>query len=138
MNPFFSEYDTPFGVPPFDLIENEHFIPAAKAGFSEQKAEIETIVSNPQTPTFENTIEAYLLSGELLRKAEGVFGRLVSANKTDEIDSIAKILVPMQAVHTSEINLNEGLFARVKSVYENQETMNLTPEQKVTLEKVYK
>ena len=138
MNPFLSEYDTPFGVPPFDLIQNEHFIPAAQAGFSQQKDEIDAIVSNKEAPSFENTIEAYLLSGELLRKVDGVFGRLVSANKTDEIDSIAKILVPMKAVHTSEINLNEGLFNRVKSVYENQGTMNLNPEQKVSLEKVYK
>jgi peptidyl-dipeptidase Dcp len=138
MNPFFSEYDTPFGVPPFDLIENEHFIPAAKAGFSEQKAEIETIVNNPEAPDFENTIEAYVQSGELVRKVDGVFGRLVSANKDDEIDSIAKILVPMKAVHTSEINLYKGLFDRVKTVYENQQAMNLSPEQTVVLEKVYK
>jgi peptidyl-dipeptidase Dcp len=138
MNPFFSAYDTSFGVPPFELIENEHFIPAAKAGFSQQKEEIETLVNNPEEPTFENTIEAYLLSGELVRKVDGVFGRLVSANKTDEIDSIAKILVPMKAAHTSEINLYEGLFDRVKSVYDNQASLNLDPEQSVSLEKVYK
>ena len=138
MNPFFSEYATPFGVPPFDLIENDHFIPAYKAGFSEQMDEIEAIVSNPEAPTFENTVEAYVLSGELLRKTNGVFPKLRSAETSDEIDSIARILVPMQAAHTSSIMLNEGLFGRIKSVYDNQESMNLNPEQRMVLDKTYK
>jgi len=138
MNPFFSEYDTPFGVPPFNLIENEHFIPAYKAGFSEQEAEIEAIVNNQEAPTFENTIEAYVLSGELLRKVDGVFPKLRSAETNDEIDSIARIVVPKKAAHTSGIMLNERLFSRVNSVYDNQESMNLSPEQTVVLEKVYK
>jgi peptidyl-dipeptidase Dcp len=138
MNPFLTEYTTPFGVPPFDLIKNEHFMPAAELGFSEQLAEIETIVAQAETPTFENTIEAYLLSGELLRKVNGVFNKLLSAETSDEIDSIARILVPMKAVHNSSIMLNAGLFQRVKSVFDNQETMNLNGEQIVSLEKVYK
>jgi len=138
MNPFFSEYDTPFGVPPFDQIETEHFIPAYKAGFSEQEAEIEVIVSNPETPTFDNTIEALIFSGELIRKVDGVFPQLLDAETSDELDSIAKIVVPMKAAHTSGIMLNEGLFQRVKTVYENQGSMDLSPEQTVVLEKIYK
>lgn len=138
MNPFFSEYDTPFGVPPFDLIKNEHFVPAYKAGFDEQLDEIDAIVNNPEAPTFENTVEAYVFSGELLRKADGVFPKLRSAETSDEIDSIARILVPMQAAHNSSIMLNEGLFGRIKSVYDNQGTMDLDPEQKMLLEKIYK
>jgi peptidyl-dipeptidase Dcp len=138
MNPFLTEYTTPFGVPPFDLIKNEHFIPATRAGFSEQLAEIEGIVENVEAPTFENTIVAYVLSGELLRKVAGVFPKLLSAETSDEIDSIARILVPMNAVHKSSIMLNPELFNRVKSVSENQESMDLSPEQTVVLEKVYK
>lgn len=138
MNPFFSDYSTPFGVPPFDIIKNEHFVPAAKAGYSEQLAEIESIVANAESPTFENTIEAYVLSGELLRKVNGVFPKLRSAETNDEIDSIARILVPMNAAHNSSLLLNPGLFLRVKSVFDNQESMDLNREQTVLLEKVYK
>lgn len=138
MNPFFSDYDTPFGVPPFDIIQNEHFIPAAKAGFSEQEAEIEAIVNNAEASTFENTIEAFVLSGELKRKVEGVFPKLRAAETNDEIDSIARILVPLSAAHNSSILLYPGLFNRVKSVFDNQESMGLNLEQKVVLEKIYK
>jgi peptidyl-dipeptidase Dcp len=138
MNPFLTEYTTPFGVPPFNLIENEHFIPATRAGFSEQLAEIENIVENAEAPTFENTIEAYAFSGELLRKVSGVFPKLLSAETSDEIDSIARILVPMNTVHNSSIMLNPELFTRVRSVFDNQESMNLSAEQTVVLEKIYK
>jgi len=138
MNPFLAEYDTPFEVPPFDIIENEHFIPAAKAGFSEQLAEIKSIVDNAEAPTFENTIEAFVLSGELKRKVDGVFPKLRAAETNDEIDSIARILVPLNAAHNSSILLYPGLFNRVKSVFDNQESMGLNLEQKVVLEKVYK
>ena len=138
MNPFFSEYDTPFGVPPFDIIEYEHFVPAAKAGFSEQLTEIKAIADNAEAPTFENTIAAYVLSGELLRKVNGVFPKLLSAETSDELDSIARILVPMNAAHNSSIMLNPGLFNRVKSVFDQQESMDLNREQTVVLEKVYK
>jgi peptidyl-dipeptidase Dcp len=138
MNPFFSDYDTPFGVPPFDLVKTEHYIPAYKAGFAEQMDEIEAIVSNPEAPTFENTIEAYVLSGELLRKVDGVFPKLLEAETNDEIDSIARIVVPMKAGHTSGIMLNEGLFDRVNSVFASQESLDLSPEQTVVLQKVYK
>jgi len=138
MNPFLKEYTTPFGVPPFDQIENEHFIPATKAGFSEQLAEIENIVETAEAPTFENTIEAYAFSGGLLRKVSGVFPKLLNAETSDEIDSIARILVPMNTVHNSSIMLNPELFTRVKSVFDNQESMNLNAEQTVVLEKIYK
>ena len=138
MNPFLTEYTTPFGVPPFDKIENEHFIPATRAGFSEQLAEIENIVENAEAPTFENTIEAYAFSGELLRKVSGVFPKLRSAETSDKIDSIARILIPMNTVHSSSIMLNPELFIRVKSVLDNQESMNLNAEQTVVLEKIYK
>ena len=75
MNPFLAPYETPFGVPPFNEIRNEHFFPAFKEGISQQKAEIDAIVANPEAPSFENTIAAFDLSGEVLRKVGGVFYR---------------------------------------------------------------
>lgn len=137
MNPFLSEYNTPFGVPPFDVIEIEHFIPAYKAGIGEQEAEINAIVNNADAPTFENTIAAFDLSGEVLRKVDGVFEKLRSAETSDEIDSIARILVPITSAHKSNMMLNAALFERVKEVYENQADLGLNPEQTRVLEKIY-
>ena len=138
MNPFLTEYTTPFGVPPFDLIENEHFIPAAKEGFSEQDAEIEAIVNNPEAPTFENTIELFDQSGELLAKVNGVFEKLLSAETSKEIDSIAMILAPMKASHRSKMMLNTALYERVRAVYESRESIDLSQEQFMVLEKTNK
>lgn len=138
VNPFLTQYNTPFGVPPFDIVENEHFIPAFKEGVKEQEAEITAIVNNSETPDFNNTIAAFDLSGETLRKVGGVFYKLRSAETSDEIDSIAKVLVPITSAHQSNMMLNAELFARVKQVYENQESMNLNAEQSRMLEKIYK
>ena len=138
MNPFLTEYSTPFGVPPFDIIENDHFIPAYQAGIKQQEAEIEAIASNTDAPTFENTVEAFDLSGELLRKVSGVFEKLRSAETSDEIDSIAKILVPITSAHQSNMMLNAALFTKVKAVYDNQGSQDLTPEQTRVVEKIYR
>ena len=137
MNPFFNEYDTPFGVPPFNIIENEHFLPAFKEGIKQQESEIAAIVANQEAPTFENTIAAFDISGEVLRKVGGVFYRLLSAETSDELDSIAKVLVPLTSAHYSNMMLNEALFLRVKAVYESREDLNLSAEQARVLEKNY-
>lgn len=138
MNPFFTDYETPFGVPPFDAIENEHFIPAFEQGIAEHQSEIDSITANAESPDFENTIAALDNSGELLRKAGGVFYRLLSAETNDELDSIARVLVPMTSAHRSNIMLNEELFARVKEVYDNRESLDLTGEEERVLEKTFK
>ncbi len=138
MNPFFNEYDTPFGVPPFNLIENEHFIPAAEAGFKEQLAEIDAIVKLQEAASFENTIEAFDQSGELLRKVSGVFDKLLSAETSDELDSIAMILAPMRASHRSKMMLNAKLFEKVQAVYESRESLDLSQEQAMVLKKTFK
>jgi peptidyl-dipeptidase Dcp len=138
LNPFLEAYDTPFGVPPFDRIDNAHFLPAFKAGIKEQEAEIEAIVNNSEAPTFENTIEAFDLSGATLRKVGGVFYRLLSAETSDELDSIAKVLVPLTSAHRSNTMLNEGLFRRVKTVYDQQDQLALNGEQSRVLDKIYK
>ncbi len=137
MNPFLTEYNTPFGVPPFDIIENEHFLPAFKEGISQQEAEISAIISNEEAPTFENTILAFDMSGEVLRKVGGVFYRLLSAETSNELDSIAKVLVPLTSAHQSNMMLNEELFLKVKAVYEALETLELSAEQTRAVEKIY-
>ena len=138
MNPFLTAYDTPFGVPPFDKIELEHFIPAIEEGIKLQQAEIDDIVANSEAPTFENTIEAYDKSGEVLGKAVSVLKKLKSAETNDALDSIARKIMPVLSVHRSGIKLNAGMFERIKALYENQESLNLTPEQAMVLKKSYR
>lgn len=137
MNPFLTEYDTPFGVPPFDIIENDDFLPAFKEGIRQQDAQIADIVSNTEAPTFVNTIAAFDISGDILGKVGGVFYRLLSAETSDELDSIAKVLVPLTSAHRSNMMLNEELFLRVKAVYEERENIELSAEQARVLEKIY-
>ncbi|MBN2409718.1 MAG: M3 family metallopeptidase, partial [Candidatus Aminicenantes bacterium] len=137
-NPFFSEYDTPFKVPPFDLIKPEHFIPAYEKGMEQQKAEIEGLVKNPEAPTFENTVVALDRSGKLLSEVSRVFGGLNGANTNDDLKAIQKEMAPRLAAHQDEINLNKELFARIKAVTEERGDLNLNDEQMFLLENLYK
>ena len=138
VNPFFIEYTTPFGVPPFEQIRVEHYKPAFLKGMKEQTAEIEAIVNNPDEATFENTIVALDRSGELLTKVAYAFSGQASVNTNDEIQALEQELSPLLSKHSDDISLNPKLFARVKSVYENQAKLNLDKEQKKLLEETYK
>ena len=135
-NPFFSEYNTPFQVPPFSEIKLEHFMPAIDAGIEEQLAEIKAITDNKEEPSFENTILAFDQSGELLQKA-GIFSTLKSANTNDEMQALAREITPKMSAHRDNIMLNKELFARVKAVYEKRNNMNLNAEQMRVVEKFY-
>ena len=137
-NPFFTEYTTPFGVPPFDQIKNEHFVPAIDKGMEEQNKEIDTIIKNEAAPDFENTIAALDYSGDLLRKVTGVFYNFNSSNTNSEIQAIAKEIAPKLSAHYDNINLNPELFARVKAVHNNREALSLNGEQTMLLEDTYK
>jgi peptidyl-dipeptidase Dcp len=137
-NPFFEAYNTPFEVPPFDKIKNEHFAPALREGMNQQQQEIDAIVNNPNDPTFENTIEAMEYSGDLLSRTNIVFSNLNSANTNDELQAIAREMAPELSKHNDNINLNEKLFAKVKVIWEQKEKLNLNPEQEKLLEKRYK
>ena len=137
-NPFFTEYTTPFGVPPFDKIEVAHYKPAFEKGMEEQKKEIDAIVNNPEEPTFENTIVALDRSGELLMKVMYAFSGQSSVNTTDEIQALEQELYPVLSAHSDDISLNPALFTRVKVVYDKQASMNLNKEQKKLLEETYK
>lgn len=137
-NPFYTEYGTPFEVPPFDIIKNEHFLPAFKEGMKQQSEVVETIADNPEPPTFENTLVALDQSGRLLTNVSSVFFNLSSANTNDSIQAISKEVAPLLSAHRDNISLNEKLFERIKSLYEQKDKLNLTTEQLTYLEKTYK
>lgn len=138
MNPFLSAYNTPFDVPPFDKIGNEHFLPAIKEGIHQHTIEIEAIVNTDEMPDFENTIAALDRSGFLLTEVNSVFYNLQSAHTSDELQQIAQEAAPMLSKHSDDILLNDGLFQRVKAVYDNRSNMELTREQEMLLDKTYK
>ena len=129
INPLLTEFKTPFGTPPFDLIKNEHFLPAIKKGIEAQQAEIEAIVNNPKPPTFENTILAFDRTGKLLSRVMAVFGTLQGANTSPELQKIAMEATPLTTQHRSSIYLNDRLFARIKSVYERKDQLKLGQEE---------
>lgn len=122
-NPLLKEYDTPFNVPPFAQIKNEHFLPAIRKGIKQQAEIIESIVNNPELPTFENTIETYEYSDNLLTEVRNVFNNLTSANTNPELQKIASEIAPEISAHNDNILLNEKLFARIKVVYEKRATL---------------
>ncbi len=138
MNPFFTTYATPYEVPPFDVIKNEHFKPAMEEGIRRHAAEIEAIANAKEVPTFENTIVAMDNSGALLDKVTTVFYNLNSANTNDSIQTIAKEIAPELSKHSDNISLNAPLFVRVKKLWDNKESLKLDAEQSQLLEKTYK
>lgn len=135
---FLTEFTTPFGVPPFDQITLEDYMPAFKAGMAEQQKEVDAIVNQEAAPNFENTIVALDQSGELLRRVSAVFFGLNSANTNDDMQALSRELSPLLSKNSDDTRLNPALFARIKTVYENQESMNLNKEQKKLLEETYK
>ena len=128
-NPFFSEFSTPYGVPPFDKIKTEHYMPAFVEGIRQDSLEIDAIANNPEAPTFANTIEALENTGALLSRVSNVFYNLYSADTNDDLDKIAEEVSPMITEHSDNVLLNAKLFARVKAVYEQRDSLNLTHEQ---------
>lgn len=138
MNPFFQVYDTPYNVPPFDKIKNEHFKPAILEGIKKHEEEINAIANASAAPTFDNTILAMENAGELLSNVNVVFSNLNSANTNKEIQNIAKETAPNLSAHRDNIYLNEKLFARVKALWDKKETLGLNLEQAKILDNSYK
>lgn len=137
-NPFFVEYNTPYGVPPFGEIKDEHYMAAFEKGIAEQLKEVDEIANNSKEPTFENTIEAFEKSGKLLSKVSGVFFTLTGAHTNDSIQGIQKAVSPMLSAHNDNIFLNDAFFKRVKTLNDGAEEMELTGEQKKLLSDYYK
>lgn len=137
-NPFLADYDTPYQIPPFDKIEASDYIPALKAGIEQQKAEIDSIVNNPEAPTFENTILAFEKSGSILDKVNYVFFALTESDSNDELVKVAEEYEPLLSQYSDEVSMNPALFARVKQLYDGLGESDLTTSQKLAVEKLYK
>ena len=136
-NPFFTQWDTPFGVPPFDKIRAEHFMPAFERGMSLHDAEIDAITSNNDEPTFENTILAYDNAGQMLAQTELIFGMLCAAETNERMQALQEQVMPLLSAHRDKIRLDEKLFARVKDVYDRRASLGLDAEQSRLLRKTY-
>jgi peptidyl-dipeptidase Dcp len=137
-NPFFQTWNTPYGIPPFEQITYEHYLPAFDEGMNQQKAEIEAICNNTDEPTFENTCEALEYSGELLYKVASVFSNLEGACNSPEMEAIAEEVAPKLSAHSDDIALNKTLFERIKAVYDKKEELGLDPVEMRLLEEQYK
>ena len=135
-NPLLESFNTPQQTAPFHLIQSVHYEPAIREGIKRQNEEIESIIQNPEAPTFYNTILPLEKSGEILERTSTIFGNLLSAETNDELQELAKTLIPMMNEHTNNIHLNEKLFLRIKEVY-NQPKNDLTPEQIKLTEDTY-
>ena len=135
-NPFLVEWETPFGIPPYEEIAVEDYIPAIQKGIEQQNAEIEAITSNPDAPTFENTIVPLELSGEILSKVSGVLYNVSETDRSDSLDAVMSQAIPLLSEHSDNINFNKALFNRIAAVYEGDQS-GLTREQQVVLKKHY-
>lgn len=133
-NPFYQEWDTPYGVPPFEQIQNEHYMQAFEDGMTQQLKEVEEIANNEDSPSFENTITAFEKSGELLGKVSKVFFNLTGAHTNDSLQGISRVISPRLSAHNDNIFLNAEFYGRVKSLFDQRSNLNLTSEQIKLLE----
>lgn len=137
-NILLKDFNTPYGVPPFDLIKISDYQPAYDVAIAEKKAEIESIINNPEEPTFKNTIEAIEFSGSKLEKVENVFENLLSCNTNDEMEDLAQVITPQVTSLYDGVLMNDSLFQRVKFVYDNCDQSKLSQEEKMLLKETYK
>ena len=131
-NPFFEEWDTPYGIPPYGEIQYQDYLPAIKEGIRQQEEEIQAIVNNPDAPDFENTIAALEQSGKLLAKVSGVFYNVLETENCPELDAIEREAIPVVSSHSDNIAFNKALYNRVAAVY-NSDQSALDEEQKMVL-----
>ncbi len=137
-NPFLSDWDTPYGLPPFEEIKEKDYIPAIKIGIHRQEAEIDAIIAKNDKPTFGNTIAAFEQSGELLDKVTGVLFNVAESDATESMQKIVSEAMPLLTEHQDNIYMNHYLFSRVRELYDTRETLGLTEEQNAVLEKIYR
>lgn len=138
INPLLADFNTPFNTPPFHLINNNHYLPAFKEAMNMGREEINSIINNSETPTFDNTIKALELSGVKLSRISRIFFNMNSAETSDSIQEIARKVSPLLSAYSNDIVLNEKLFKRIKYIYDNKRSLRLTPEQKTLLEETFK
>ena len=135
-NPFLAEWDTPYGIPPFQEIRVDDYIPAIQAGIEQQKKEIDAIVKNTDAPTFDNTILPLELSGEILRKVSGVLYNVSETDRSAELDSVMEQAIPLMTEHEDNLSFNKGLYERIRKIYQADQSC-LTREQQMVLKKRY-
>ena len=135
-NPFLTDWNTPYGIPPFQEIQVDNYIPAIQAGIEQQKKEIEDIVNNQDAPTFNNTILPLELSGEILRKVSGVLYNVSETDRTPALDSVMELAIPMMTEHSDNLSFNKGLYERIAQLYKGDQS-GLTREQQMVLKKHY-
>ena len=135
-NPFLTDWNTPYGIPPFQEIQVDNYIPAIQAGIEQQKKEIEDIVNNQDAPTFDNTILPLELSGEILRKVSGVLYNVSETDRTPALDSVMELAIPMMSEHSDNLSFNKGLYERIAQLYKGDQS-SLTREQQMVLKKHY-
>ncbi len=136
-NPFFEEWNTPFGAPPFDIIKTKHFLPAFEKAMKMHLAEVDAIANADSLPTFANTIEQLELSGAELTRVSRVFFNLTGTESNEEMQSLQRELSPKLARHSSKITMNQALFNRVKIIHKNRDNNNLNAEQKRLIDRLY-
>ncbi len=137
-NPLLKDWQTPFGVPPFAEIREEHFLPAIREAMARQRQEVVAVASRTDAATFANTIEALEGSGRDLDRASSVFSFLTGAETNEKLQALARELAPLRAAHQDAILLDPALFRRIKTVWDARATLSLTPEQQMLLERTYK
>ena len=137
-NPFLADYTTQYGIPPFDQIKYEHYLPAVEKGIAEQNAEIEAIIANPATPDFENTILALDNSGQLLNKVAYVFFALSESDNTPEMQELNPKISSLLTAHSDNMGMNADLFNRIHDVYNRRDSLGLNTAQLRLLDNYYK
>ena len=137
-NPFLSDYNTPFNIPPFEKITEDDYLPAIKEGIAQRNQEIEAIINNRALPDFDNTVVAFDNAGQLLENVMYAFNGVYETLQTPHMQEVGGEIFPLMAAHSDEIMMNDRLFARFREVYDNQAKFNLTKPQKRLLEKYYK
>ena len=130
VNPFMAPYNTPYDIPPFDKIKPAHYLEAYDEGLRQARADLDRIVNNPEAPTFENTILAMDKMGPLLERVSRVFNSLIQTDITPELSEINDKVTPLVGAYEDEVSMNDKLFKRIKTIYDNRDKLNLAPDQK--------
>ena len=136
-NPFLAEWDTPYGIPDFTKVQEQHYIPAIEYGIQQQQSEIDAIISNTEAPTFANVVEAYERSGAVLDRVSSVLFNVSESDATESLQKIVEQALPLISVHSDNIFMNPGFFAKVEALYNQIDTLGLNQEQKMVLKKLY-
>ncbi len=135
-NPLLQEWDTPYGIPPFEKIELAHYLPAIQEGIKEQKKELQDILDNPDAPTFENTVAAWELSGKTLDRVSGLLFNLCETEADDAMNKVVEEATALLTAHEDDISMNQAFYQRVKAVHDADQS-GLTREQQMVLKKLY-